>query len=417
MFKTVNKAIDWIIEQKRDMGQNRFKNLKKAIKHFKLNNLKTIKKVHIAGTNGKGSTTAFFTQMAINHGTNVGMFVSPYIVAFNERIQINNQPISNNNLLNLINKIYYYQKKVEKEGIHFSFFELSFLIALLYFDQMKVDLMVIEVGIGGLLDTTNVINYDLSLITNIGYDHQHILGNSLDEIFIQKIGIVKPGNMLVTTISNDYMEKINSYLETNQANGYIINPEEVKIKSTRPYVILFEDNEYEISLIGNHQKNNAALAIKAYQIFNPNYNDLLIKLALKETKWPGRMEEVASNIYLDGAHNIDGMAALVNTIKTFFPNNTIKAIYSSLKDKDYEKMLNELTPVVNEVVVTSFPDFRYESLADSVNLNKKIAYNSDFVDTFNQLKDSLSSNEIIIVTGSLHFVGYVKKLFVEGVIK
>lgn len=417
MFKTVYNAIDWIIEQRREVSQNRFENLNRAIKHFNLKNLKTIKKVHVAGTNGKGSTTAFFTQMAVNHGSNVGMFVSPYILEFNERIQINNNPISNNELLNLINKIYYYQKEIEKEGIHFSFFELSYLIALIYFDQMKVDLIVIEVGIGGLLDTTNVINYDLSLITNIGYDHQHLLGNSLDEIFIQKIGIVKPGNTLVTTLSSEYNEKIKNYLSNNQANGYIINPEEVKIKSTRPYVINFEGNDYEVSLIGNHQKNNAALAIKAYQLFNPNFNELLIKSALKETKWPARMEEITNNIYIDGAHNIDGMIALVNTIKTFFPNCTIKAIYSSLKDKDYEKMLTQLTPVVKEVVVTSFPDFRYESLANTINLSNKITYNSDFVNVYNQLKTTLENNEVIIITGSLHFVGYVKKLFVEGVIK
>lgn len=410
MFKNLNEAISWLETQKANNREMRFNNLNRAIEELNLDEIKQIDKVHIAGTNGKGSTTSFLSNLAVGHKTKVGMFVSPYILKFNERIQINNIPISDNNLLRLINKIYKFQQKMSKDMISYSFFELSFLISIIYFLERKVELLLIEVGIGGLLDTTNVLEYKLSLITNIGIDHQQILGNTKEEILYQKLGIVKPQGTLVTTIQEEFLPKVEQYISNTNAKFYWINSNDIKIDSLFPYVISYENNSYELSLIGTHQKNNAILAIKAYQLLNPNFYDLIIKESIKNTFWPARMEKIGENVYLDGAHNVDGVISLIETIKTFFKNIKINILFSSLGDKDYNEMLLLLNEVVSTITVTSFPDFRYKDLSSSQLISNKISFRENIIHNFSNYYNKISKNEIIIITGSLHFVGYAKKI-------
>lgn len=190
MFKNINDALNWFIVQPKFKEKQDLDLVLKAFGKLNLD-LSQIKKIHVAGTNGKGSTTSYLTHVLMENGFKVGSFTSPYLVNFNERIRINFSEISDDKLLELINFIYKFNLDLNNnEGFFLSFFEMITLISLIYFYENKCDVIIMEVGIGGLLDATNIINYDVSIITNIGFDHMKQLGNDLESIALNKLGIV-----------------------------------------------------------------------------------------------------------------------------------------------------------------------------------------------------------------------------------
>lgn len=382
MFKTIKEALAFIESQR---VKRSFEDFQKIVDKYHFNvNLKNV--IHVAGTNGKGSTVTFIKDLLIKQGYHVGTFTSPYIIKHNERIAVDGKPISDLDLLRLINQLY---PVIEKE--HLSMFEIDTLIMLSYFNELDLDYHVIECGIGGLNDKTNVIQSKIAVITNIGYDHQFMLGNTLLEIACHKAGIIKEGVPLFTTEKNQeilaYFQKV---CKEKQSAFY-----HVKALSNHryPYQITFEENKYQLYL-PSYQIDNLLLAL--------NVVSSLISLKKEEIQsvidhfmWPCRFEQFGS-IYLDGAHNINGIMALIETIKERNLED-VGIVFSSLMDKDGTKMLELLKDY--DVMLADFEDERSQG------------GHLPYQEAISIMKEK---HKNVVVTGSLHFVSTVRKYVISA---
>lgn len=406
MFNNINDAITWVSTQVKFREKTDLSIMNLAFRKLDLD-LSNIKKVHIAGTNGKGSTNAFLSEILIENNLKVGSFTSPYLVVFNERIKINNENIKDSDLLNYIN--YFYQFNLELyalNNIKLSFFEILTLLSLKYFHDNHVDVIIMETGIGGRLDATNILNYDASIITSIGFDHVEQLGDTLEKIASEKVHILKENGYLIAAVSEEIKLQYSLYARNINAQIKFIDDNSINLIDNNTFKYL--NNTYKINLLGDYQRMNSVLAINAAKYLY-NIDDNIIEKALINTKWPGRLEEISDNVYIDGAHNDPAIKALTRNIKTIFKNKDITILFSALKGKDVLGMLNELSLVSEKIVLTSFPDFRFESL--SKYQTNEIAYFEDGLKQLNLLIENKKANEVIIVTGSLHFIGYIKKYF------
>lgn len=334
--------------------------------------------IHIAGTNGKGSTVQYVKNILLEHGYRVGTFTSPYMIEHNDRICINGEAIGNEQMLHYINTLY---PIIEAENL--SMFEIDVLIMLLYFSEQPLDFCIIETGIGGKNDKTNVIPSKISAITNIGFDHQEMLGKTLVEIAQQKAGIIKQNQRFITGEINpqllDIFSNICKYQGTKMET----------IKKEEGNQFTYNNNTYTLPQGGSYQIYNAKLAV-AIASHCIDLKQDKTQQAITKFSYPGRFEQIG-NIYLDGAHNVDGIKALVMTMKQLaLPNACI--IFSSLGDKDSKAMLDLLKGY--PVYLASFEDDRLEIKAPNY---QKI---------LNQVRNKY---ETIIITGSLHFVSVVRK--------
>ncbi|NCC55851.1 MAG: bifunctional folylpolyglutamate synthase/dihydrofolate synthase, partial [Erysipelotrichia bacterium] len=359
-----------------------------------------------AGTNGKGSVCSYLTHILMKQGLKVGTYTSPYLLVFNERIKLNFENIKDDDLLNLINVIYQFNLDFEKSyGESLSFFELMTLMAFIYYEKEKVDVMVIEVGLGGRLDATNILNYDLSLITSIGMDHMKQLGDTLESIASNKLGILKKGNHLITTVKDELHPQFIDHAQTVGATYQLIEMEQIHKISDVPLRFQYQNQTYEVKLIGDHQIKNAILAIEAIHYLYPNISYERIRNGLKEAIWPGRLEEIKPRIYLDAAHNTHAMEALKETFSHAFKNYKITVLFSALGDKDISGMLHLVREFANKIILTTFPDPRFIPI-DSYK-NQVDGLISDPIFAYQSLSENLSENEILLIAGSLHFIGYM----------
>lgn len=394
MLKNIDEALEWIINRKRN--NHPFSSFKRVNENLG-NMADKLKIIHVAGTNGKGSTVTMLRDLLINNGYKVGTVQSPHFLTHLDRIRINNQIISEEEFLKGINK--YYDLSI-KENL--GMFEIDFLIAIDYFLSEKVDFAIIEVGIGGRLDSTNVITKPLlSIITNIGLDHQEMLGETLDLICKEKCGIIKKdSDTLVGYLEKDLKEIVkqscislnNSYHETE--NVRCINTGFFEYKGI----------VYNLSSSALYQIKNAALALEAYDILADKYNlayDLeKIKKALRNFKWPGRFEIVEENpcVILDGAHNKPGVEALMESFDLLKGTKCI--IFSALKRKNYSQMYDILSKHCDEIIVTSF------NLPGSID-----QYDIKVNDYYKNYKEAIEyakkRYENILICGSLYFISDV----------
>ncbi|MDD4194513.1 MAG: bifunctional folylpolyglutamate synthase/dihydrofolate synthase [Acholeplasmataceae bacterium] len=405
MFKELHDGIQWIESQLKFKPKSDLDRMHRAFDALHLD-LSNIKKIHVAGTNGKGSVCSYLTHILMKQGLKVGTYTSPYLLVFNERIKLNFENIKDDDLLNLINIIYQFNLDFEKSyGETLSFFELMTLMAFIYYEKEKVDVMVIEVGLGGRLDATNILNYDLSLITSIGMDHMKQLGDTLESIASNKLGILKKGNHLITTVKDELHPQFIDHAQTVGATYQLIEMEQIHKISDVPLRFQYQNQTYEVKLIGDHQIKNAILAIEAIHYLYPNISYERIRNGLKEAIWPGRLEEIKPRIYLDAAHNTHAMEALKETFSHAFKNYKITVLFSALGDKDISGMLYLIKAFANKIILTTFPDPRfipidpYKNQVDGLISDPILAYQS--------LSDNLSENEILLITGSLHFIGYM----------
>lgn len=402
MFKTLKEAVAWIESQPKFRPKTSLEYVGYAYDVLNIN-LENIKKVHVAGTNGKGSTTAYISYIAMAHGLSVGTYTSPYLTKFNERMRMDMQPISDEELFSYIRWIYKenYSKKLE-----LSFFELTTMIAFKYFSDQKVDLIVIEVGLGGRLDATNILNYDVSLITNIGFDHMKQLGYTLESIAYNKLGILKEKGHLITTVDNKLYEQFTLDAQSKQVTYQFISSNNYYMENGH---MMYQNCAYELPLLGVHQMDNAVLAIEAFKYLYPKSIAEKVVLGIKHTKWPGRLEEILPKVYIDGAHNEHAIKALIDTIHMTFKDKNVYVIFSALADKNPENMIKLLKPHVKEIIATSFKDARFESLEP---LAKALAiqYQPNFKAALSSFLKHQHVNDVLIITGSLHFAGYVKTL-------
>lgn len=384
--------------------------------------------LHVAGTNGKGSTVAFTRSILRQMNLKVATFTSPFIESFGERMSINGLPIPDEKLIFYVEhtKPLVDQLDADERFAGITEFEIITAIALRYFADEKVDVALIEVGLGGLLDSTNVIQPEATAITTIGLDHIDILGSTLEEIAAQKAGIIKPDTPLVSgRIVDTALDVISQTALEKQAKHYkfgedyhvqLLENESFNYKDAN-----FEFKNLEKSLLGVHQVDNAALAVKLSLIYAEKRGlDLTeenIRLGLRQTFWPARMEMMSQKplTILDGAHNVHAMKRLLENLKTEFSGRKITIIFSAIVTKDITEMIKMLQTVDNsQLILTTFDYPKALKIEDYSYLEEnKVELVQDWKAKYDAVADTLQDDEILLMTGSLYFMSQIREYLLE----
>ena len=387
-----------------------------------------LKLIHIAGTNGKGSTTSMITEILMGEGYKVGMYTSPFIEEFEERIQINRNNIPKESLAILMDEIKVAVDKVIEAGYnHPTEFEIITVLMLLYFKKENIDFGVIEVGLGGTLDSTNVIKPIIQVITSISFDHTNLLGNTLEKIAREKAGIIKKG---IPTVIYPQQEEVLKVIKNKcfemDSELYIANNENLKFENIvnldKPYQLLKYNNEIDIllPLLGEHQIINLSVAMQAMEVLN-NKNIIDISIAnivksIKNVSWKGRLEVLSNNPYvvIDGAHNIQGIKTLSRNIKKYFKYENLYLILGILADKDVEEMIKIITPMAKKVYSVTPNSIRgelAESLKDEVSkFNKNCKAFDKYEEAYLEALNDASEKDLILASGSLYMIGDMRKI-------
>ena len=393
-----------------------------------------LKVVHIAGTNGKGSIFAYLSSILIAAGFKVGRYISPTISCYEERFQINGEYITKDKLARLYNIVEEAMKREEeKTGLKPTLFEVETAISFLYFKEEEVDYALIEVGMGGRMDATNVIRHpELTVISSISYDHQAFLGDTLEEIAWQKAGIIKESCPVILSENSDEVCKVIEQEATKKKVKCIeIEPTDYEVLSETPYgsTFLWKEQRYETKLPGRHQVSNAVTALAASEyLFRKDYeknnarkaiakklDEMNVKSAQQggiiRTCWPGRLEVLKKEplFYRDGAHNPDGAKKLAAFLQKYFTNKKIIYIMGVLKDKEYKKMLRYLMPMAKEVYVFKPKNERGLSaqiLADTIKevADVSVTIESDVNAAVFRALDTAKPDDVLVACGSLSFM-------------
>lgn len=381
-----------------------------------------LKIIHIAGTNGKGSCTSFVNSALVSQGYKVGMFTSPSIYNFEERIRINNKNISEDKLIDLMNEV---REVAETMEVFPADFELVTAIAFLYFYREKCDFAIMEVGLGGRLDATNVVQNPLiTLITSISLDHQQFLGNTIPEIALEKAGIIKENVPLVLySQSKEAMDSIIGVANSKNSKVILNDLEKIELleNTKNGQIINYKDfKNLKINLLGSHQINNATISLElleqlrkmGFEISNESiYN------GFSSVTWPCRFELVSKNpdFILDGAHNIDGIDKFISNMNFYYKYNKKIGIFGVLADKDYNEMLAKIVPCF-DVFLTVRPDsdraMESKELKERIEklTEKKVYSFENYQDAINKAIEISKEDDVISAFGSLYFVGEVRNL-------
>jgi len=373
--------------------------------------------IHVTGTNGKGSTIAFMRELFVSHGKKVGTFTSPHIVSIHDRICINGEPISDTDFIRLADKVKAMEQRLLETHDQLSFFELLTLIALLYFKEQEVDLVLLEVGIGGLLDTTNIVTGEIAIITSIGLDHQETLGDSLVAIAEQKAGIFKSGKSAVIANLAQEAQLVCQRTATDLGVSLYQADQDFSFRNGNFSSSLADFNHLILGLEGAYQEENAALALQAFLLFMAQRDEKVdqeaVRASLQATKWAGRLEAVTEHIYLDGAHNLPALERLVEFIQEKIQQGyQPQILFGALKRKDYSGMLTYLTEHLPDadLYVTSF-DYQGSLEEQDFGDYTSIASYREFIDTF---EASAGEKDLLFVTGSLYFISEVRACFMAS---
>lgn len=387
-----------------------------------------LKIIHVAGTNGKGSTCAMIESILRASGYTTGLYTSPHLSKYNERIKINNIDISDKEFAQMTSKISTVCSKMKTQP---SIFEFLTAIALCYFENHSLDFVILEVGLGGRFDSTNIIKSPvLSVITSIGIDHTQYLGNTVEQIAKEKGGIIKKNCTTVLCFNSSAVYNVIESI-CNQKNSklYFNYNLDIDIKSIDLNKIIFsvkcdyyQYSNVVLSMIGEYQIYNATTALTAIKVLNDigfNISKENILNGLKNTFWAGRMEVVSKNPYiiLDGAHNIDGINMLIKYIQTYFQTKKITLLMGVLKDKEYIQIINSMLSVVDRLVLTqpstsrAFTIKEFDFICSDYNI--ELYLEKDISKAFDIAKNITKKDEIIVCTGSLYLVGELRDLILR----
>ncbi|RIO64001.1 bifunctional folylpolyglutamate synthase/dihydrofolate synthase, partial [Staphylococcus haemolyticus] len=366
-----------------------------------------IRGIHVGGTNGKGSTVAYIRAALVENGYEVGTFTSPFIETFNERISLNGLPITNDEIVELVEIVKPISEALEQEtelgGA--TEFEIITTMMFVYFGQIHpVDFVVVEAGLGIKNDSTNVFNPILSVLTSIGLDHTDILGNTYLDIAKDKGAIIKPNIPVIYAVKNEEALKyIRDLAESSEAKPIELDREIVVVSQDDEFTYRYKDYELEtiiLNMLGEHQKENAALAITALielyeqEIITLDFNKMID--AIESVSWTGRIEQVKENplIIIDGAHNNESIEALIDTIKNYYDNEKMDVLFSAIKGKPVHGMLNKLEEISNHLYFTEF-DFpkalTKDELSEQVNLE-----HIEFIDDYVSFIKNYEGNGLLI---------------------
>ncbi|HAX99038.1 MAG TPA: bifunctional folylpolyglutamate synthase/dihydrofolate synthase [Candidatus Atribacteria bacterium] len=436
-FKSYKDTIDFLFDLQRFGIKLGLENMARMLNAFG-NPHQNLKAIHIAGSNGKGSVAAFVAKIFQKAGYRVGLYTSPHLLDFSERIRIQGEPISYDEVIKLTRLIRTKQYEVEKEdGTNgdptsvtcMTFFEFTTLLAFLFFLKKKVDLAVVEVGMGGRLDATNVLNPLVSVITNISKEHQQYLGKTLAEIAGEKAGIIKKNGILLTAVTQPQIfAKIRSQCQQMGSTLYRLGKHigvQEKNGGMFDYQGLFTNyKKLKISVLGKYQINNAALAVGVTEILkNQGYQvtENVIREGLLKMKWPGRLEIVNQNpiILLDGAHNLDAIEKLTKELQETFSYRKLFLVMGIMKDKSIKPILKRIVVLGHHIIFTQPKTDRVASPFFLLKAARFLNNNSEVVEDVKQaVQKALSlanKDDLICVTGSLFTIGEARELFFSRV--
>ncbi|MBQ4630018.1 MAG: bifunctional folylpolyglutamate synthase/dihydrofolate synthase [Clostridia bacterium] len=419
MVKSANEAIDHIHSLSRFGKKAGLSNITLMLERLG-NPQKGQKFVHVAGTNGKGSVSNMIKNILTNHGYKVGYYTSPYIEFFSERICINNEMISDSDLVHYTNRV-----MDVCDGINPIEFEFITAMAFLYFKEQKCDITVLEVGLGGRFDATNIIDTPLlNVITPIGFDHTAILGDTLEKIAFEKAGTIKENSTVV--ISPDMAKECTAVIEErcHETSSELIIPKcnAKNVEYSLPCTTFEYDNEkYELSLLGTYQVGNAICAIEASRALSKkiDLSQTDINAGLKNSFWKCRFErfDTKPEIVLDGAHNSHGVKALMESIEAYYPNKKRVFLFSMLGEKDWRNSASLISKHTDSVILTIVPGIR-ETPADELkrefeSLGVKCEYYQNPETAFEKAKEEAGENDVLFAFGSLYLSGCLRKYVKE----
>lgn len=423
------EAIDWLYSFEKHgikLGLDRIKHICEKLGNPQSN----YKIVHVGGTNGKGSVCKFISSILASEGYTVGVYTSPHIQRFSERFVIDKDEISQIEIILLVEELKPIVDEMIQKGDIPTFFEITTAMGLLYFYDKKVDYAIIEVGLGGRFDATNIVKPVASVITNVSLEHQDRLGNTIEEIAFEKAGIIKEDTPLITTAKDSVLKIIKKVADEKNASLHLVSSNSWERTgagiNSQSFIIKgkLKDYEVETKLYGYYQGENIALAISCIESLQMNgvfITDKNIIEGIKNTENPGRMEMVSTKpiILLDGAHNVEAIKKLRKTLENDFEFERLILVIGILKDKNYVEMLEEIVPICDLIITTKSSNKRFCS---PFNLKKEIEYidyNKSVIPMENINKAVLLSKskaglkDIICITGSLYLVGEARSFLQE----
>lgn len=410
---TFEETVNYIYDIPKFAGKNTLEDTGKILERLYTGGSRII---HVAGTNGKGSVCSYLKSILSEAGFSVGMFISPHLVDIRERISIDEQYISEKDFIKEFEEVARAYKEV---GVaHPSFFEYLFLMGMSYFQKNRPDIIILETGLGGRLDATNSVkDKELCIITEIGFDHMQYLGNSYESIASEKAGIIRCGVPVVfidkrkesTTIIENKAETENSQTIKVSLDNVIINQNNGKID------FVFEDESYCLNTTAIYQIENASLAITAAKKLA--IDGVSIRNGITKGFWPGRMEEVAPNVFIDGAHNEDGINAFLETVKKQNFDKKNYLLFGMVNDKDYKRAIEQIgeSGLFSYVALTTIESDRTLDATKCLELFEK--YNDIDCQVFentetawNKLMTIKNDNVRVYAVGSLYMIGEIKRL-------
>lgn len=422
------EAVAYIEETPKFTTKNKLSHTKECLERLG-NPEKKFKVIHVAGTNGKGSTCAFLTSIFREAGYSCGLFTSPHLVVINERFQINEKNIDNQAFMSAFEKVKALADELVAEGsYHPTYFEMLFLMGMVIFAEAGVDYVMLETGLGGRLDATTAVEEPAAcVITSISFDHMQYLGNTIAEIAGEKAGIIVPGVPVIYDGNNPEAAKvIRKQAEALGSPYYEVKKENTEIlRNTSAGIDFCMENEYygntafSIPFIAGYQVMNAALALKTAEVLKDMVNlpkDSVLR-GLRETRWQGRMETVLPGVIVDGAHNEDGVEKFVETAEHFQKDYPLTLLFSAVDDKDYTDMIRTVAGRIRfqHVIVTQVGGYRKvpsEQLADIFRKEGCLCAESceDVESSFRRALEYRGKEGMLFCVGSLYLVGEIKAI-------
>ena len=377
---------------------------------------------HIAGTNGKGSTAAMLHRILSQSGYRVALYTSPHLVSFTERIRVGDEEIAPNEVVALAQEI---RNRTAAANVPLTFFEFVTVMAFIYFARRQIDVAVVEVGLGGRLDATNLVRPVVSLISTISKDHEAYLGSDLLSIAREKGGIIKRGIPSVCgALPTEVAALLKDIADERAAPSYFLGRDFIfSLKNDDRFDyrgLKWRLSELDIALRGKHQKRNAALALAGLEIAAREFpvNESALRAGLRTVRWPGRFEILRDKptIVLDGAHNGEGVRALIEELESFREQRTVRLLFAAMEDKDWRLMLEGFSEVVDEIVLTRV---NMERCADpfylASQLSGKIPHRAigNASTALEHILERAESDDIILIAGSLYLIGEMRPLVQE----
>ncbi|MDQ1912385.1 folylpolyglutamate synthase/dihydrofolate synthase family protein [Paenibacillus sp. GD4] len=435
-FESAREAVDWVTRFIPTVGikpgLKRMERIMELLEHPE----RRLKFIHVAGTNGKGSVCAYLTEIMKTCGYHVGTFTSPYIEKYNERIRINGENISDEDLLATINKIKPAIDAVAATELgQPSMFEISTVIAIEYFAREACpDYVVWETGLGGRLDSTNIVTPVISVITNIGHDHMDVLGDSLEQIAAEKAGIIKSGVPVVSAVEQpEVIRVIEETAKAKKSTLYLLGREfhfETLSSQENDQRFRFQGTfrnvpELSISMNGAHQLKNASVALMTIEVLRQYYalivEDEDLQKAMKEAFWPGRLELVSREprILIDGAHNPEGAEVLAGALKDTFSYTKLHFMMGMLGNKNHTGYFRHILPIVDTLILTE-PDWHKKAqaaelaglartlLAEIGRTDVEVIVEPDWKTALELLKRRTAQDDLAVVSGTLYLIGDVR---------